>query len=291
MNRSETVRPVRESLEEYGRGVAGGLLFSLPLLYTMEVWWAGFLIEPATLLLYMGMTFLLLLGYNRFAGMRKDASFVEVIFDSIEEMGIGLIVAALVLYLLGRITAEMPPSEVLGKIIVEAMTVAIGVSVGTSQLGGPGISDTGTAGSEGPGGPGRNEAPTQPDTWAQLVLGFCGAVLFAANVAPTEEILVIGIETPPWKLIGLLFLSLLVGAVILFYSAFYGAEKNVHRNGALWMAFSLVSSYSSALAASALILWFFQRLDGVSPAVALSQIVVLAFPAMLGASAGRLLIQ
>src|SRR5687768_4310411 len=35
-------RSITESLREYGRGVAGGLMFSLPLLYTMEVWWAGF---------------------------------------------------------------------------------------------------------------------------------------------------------------------------------------------------------------------------------------------------------
>jgi hypothetical protein len=34
------VRSTGESLREYGRGVAGGLLFSLPLLYTVEVWHA-----------------------------------------------------------------------------------------------------------------------------------------------------------------------------------------------------------------------------------------------------------
>ncbi|MDQ3135846.1 MAG: TIGR02587 family membrane protein, partial [Acidobacteriota bacterium] len=35
------MRPIKKSLQEYARGVAGGLLFSLPLLYTMEVWWMG----------------------------------------------------------------------------------------------------------------------------------------------------------------------------------------------------------------------------------------------------------
>ena len=39
-------RSLAESLQEYGRGIAGGLLFSLPLLYTMEVWWAGFIAHP-----------------------------------------------------------------------------------------------------------------------------------------------------------------------------------------------------------------------------------------------------
>lgn len=35
--------PLVASLQEYARGIAGGLIFSLPLLYTMEVWWAGFI--------------------------------------------------------------------------------------------------------------------------------------------------------------------------------------------------------------------------------------------------------
>ena len=38
--------PVGNSLREYARGLAGGLMFSLPLLYTMEVWWRRFVIEP-----------------------------------------------------------------------------------------------------------------------------------------------------------------------------------------------------------------------------------------------------
>jgi hypothetical protein len=42
-------RPVHKSLQEYARGIAGGLLFSLPLIYTMEVWWAGFTSHPMRL--------------------------------------------------------------------------------------------------------------------------------------------------------------------------------------------------------------------------------------------------
>ncbi len=43
--------PVSNSLREYARGMAGGLMFSLPLLYTMEVWWTGFVAEPMRLLI------------------------------------------------------------------------------------------------------------------------------------------------------------------------------------------------------------------------------------------------
>src|ERR671914_1976061 len=113
-------RTVTESLQEYGRGLAGGLMFSLPLLYTMEVWWVGFIAHPYRLLVYVLATFVLLLGYNRFAGLRRDASMAEVAIDSVEEMGIGLFLAALILFLLGRITPEMPFGEIAGVIVAEA---------------------------------------------------------------------------------------------------------------------------------------------------------------------------
>ena len=66
-------------MREYGRGIAGGLMFSLPLLYTMEVWWAGFTLHPGRILGYMACTFVLLFLYNRFAGLRRDADLREVL--------------------------------------------------------------------------------------------------------------------------------------------------------------------------------------------------------------------
>ncbi len=281
------VRTVRESLEEYGRGVAGGLLFSLPLLYTMEMWWSGFIVRPGVLFIYVALTMVLLLGYNRYAGLRRDASWWEVAIDSVEEMGLGLVLSAVVLFFLGRITAEMPASEVLGKIIIESMTVAVGISIGTAQLGGE-SNDTGAADSL---HPGKSEDQKHPDTMAQIVLAFCGAMLFAANIAPTEEVVLIGVQTPAWKLLGLMILSLALGATILFFSGFVGSGHYVRRDGLLWIAGGTMMSYAAALVASALMLWFFQRFAATSLSESVAQVVVLAFPATMGASAGRLLIQ
>src|SRR3990170_6707816 len=132
----DTAAPrITESLREYGRGLAGGLIFSLPLLYTMEVWWAGFIAQPVRLFSYIVAIFLLLLGYNRYAGMRRDASWLEVAIDSIEELGLGVIASAVMLFALGRIGRHTTQEEALGLILIEAGVVAIGFSVGTAQLG------------------------------------------------------------------------------------------------------------------------------------------------------------
>lgn len=287
-------RSLTKSLQEYLRGVIGGVMFSLPLLYTMEVWWAGFSLHPLRIFVYVLATFTLLLGYNRYAGLRRDASPLEVVIDSVEEMGLGLLVAAAFLWLLGRITTDMTINEVAGKIIVEAMTVAIGVSVGTAQLGGGSdraqSSDTGM---EEKSSPKASPVPGQDDVdfLGQVVISLCGAVLFAANVAPTEEIIVIGTQISSERLLGLALVSMVLGALILFYSDFIDAERFTRHNSIFTIISGTVITYALALVASAAILWFFGRFDGVTLITGVSQTVALAMPATLGASAGRLLLQ
>lgn len=275
-------RPVAKSLREYGRGVAGGLMFSLPLLYTMEVWWVGFSAHPYRLLAYVVVTILLLLGYNRYAGLRRDSSLKEVAIDVVEEMGIGLLLAGLVLFLVGRITVGMPTNEIVGLVVVEAMTVAIGVSIGTAQLGAGGKEDEGLGGSSS-----KNEI----HFGGQMVLAFLGAVLFAANLAPTEEIVIVAIETSWLRLIGLAVFSLLIAYLILHYSDFKGAKEFVSAEHPTLILAGTVLTYAIALTASAMILWFFGRFDGVTMYTALAHTVALGLAATLGASAGRLLLQ
>ena len=284
------MRPVTESLQEYARGVAGGLLFSLPLLYTMEVWWAGFISHPWRLAVYVLATFVLLLGYNQFAGLRHDNSFGEVVIDSVEEMGIGLVVAAVVLWLLGRVTFGMSATEAVGQIVVEAMTVAIGVSVGTAQFGAA-DDDVGADDNSAGAGAGGGAAGGARHFGGQVVVSLCGAVLFASNLAPTEEIVQIAIEISAWRLLGLALLSLALAALILYYSEFAGAGRHVRFDRHHDVLVGTVVTYAVALSASALILWFFGRFDGCSLAVAAGQTVVLGVAATLGSSAGRLLLQ
>lgn len=277
------VRPVSESVREYGRGVAGGLIFSLPLLYTMEMWFAGITSHPWSLVLYAIVTFVLLLGYNRYAGMRHDSGWTEVAIDSVEEMGLGLVLSALALLVLGRITMDMPAHEMVGPIVVEAMTVAIGVSVGTAQLGSSSEREEGM----GEGGTSKDET----HLGGQLVIAFCGAVLFAANVAPTDEIPLIAGEMSRWRLIALAGITIVIATMIVTHSGFKGSDQNLMVKGRWSILFVGLITYAVAICASAMILLFFGRFDGASAGMIVSQIVVLSTASALGASAGRLLLQ
>jgi putative integral membrane protein (TIGR02587 family) len=275
---------VADSLREYGRGLAGGLLFSLPLLYTMEVWWAGYAARPERLLVYTAFIFILLLGYNRYAGIRHDASWLEVVVDSVEEYGLGVLIALATLFVLSRIGFDHSSDENVGQVLVEAGIVAIGFSVGTAQLGGAGEGrqDSGM-------GPTRAKKPVS--LHGQGVMGFCGAVLFAANVAPTEEVLIIAIETPPQRLIAVAAGSMLLGTLVLYFSDFTRAGHYSRDRTSVDVIAGSVITYAIGLVAGAAILWFFGRLDGLAPDMAARLVVVLGLPATLGASAGRLLLQ
>ena len=279
-DRHERTLSTTESLQEYGRGLAGGLLFSLPLLYTMEVWWSGFLAAPLRLLCLLAFTYVLLLGYNRYAGLRYDAGWSEVAIDSVEELGLGLAIAAAVLFLLGRIHSGMSFDEILGKILVEAVVVAIGFSVGSAQLHAGGEEDAGKGGDD----------DEKPAWTGELIIAFCGAVLFAANVAPTEEIVVIGVETSAGRLLGVVALSIAMGTLILYFTNFRRTDRAVQHESTFDVVRGSAITYAIALVASALILWFFGRFDGESAELMVRQTVVLGLPATLGASAGRLLL-
>lgn len=276
-------RPWRQSAQEYARGIVGGLFFSLPLLFTMEVWWAGFVLPPGRLLIGLLITLLLLIGYNRYVGIRKGVGVGDTLIESVEELGLGLVVAAGSLWLLNRINLEMPTDEVIGKVVTEAVVVAIGVSIGTAELGGGEPDEQGVE---------QRRASREP--WRslldQLALGFCGAVLVAANVGPTEEIPLLASEATPGRLLGIVALSLVIAVVVLFYSDFVGARPADDVGWAHVLRWTAIT-YAAALLSSAALLGFFGRFEGVGGDMVIGQSIVLGLIATLGASAGRLLLQ
>lgn len=281
MTRFSHSRTVAESLREYGLGIAGGLMFSIPLFYTQEMWNSGFIMEPWRILIFMAATFGILLLYNRFVGLRSDATLREVAIDSVEEMGLGLLLSAALLTLLGIIGMESAPMEAIGGIVLQGMTAAVGVSIGTAQLGTPDNGESGTDADD-----------DDPESFfPQMALALCGAVLFAANIAPTDEVVNIASGSTPPRILLIMAASLAICTLMFTFSDSHGAEKD--RAKATWLPSlrAILGSYTVALIASAVILALYRRFDGEPLSHCLNLTVVLGFPTALGASAGRLLLQ
>lgn len=274
-----------DSLKEYARGITGGLIFSLPLFYTMEMWWTAQSIPPYRLLAYILATFLLLMGYNRHAGLHAGASWTEIWTDSVEEIGLGLFLSVIVLQSLGQLDWHyINLNETAGKIIVQAMPVAIGISIGTAQLGTK-------MPAEKKGNPPPQNEPEDDSVTGRFILALCGSVVLAGNIAPTEEVKTIAVNSTIGSLIALVTESLLLGAVILFFSDFKGSVDTGKTPLVRTILLHTIPAYLASLCASVLMLWFFGQLNGTGLFTSISSVIVLALPAMLGASAGRLLIK
>ena len=125
---------------------------------------------------------------------------------------------------------------------MEGLFIAVGVSVGTAQLSGG--DDNGGSDSGSP--QGRHQTLS-----SELVLAVCGAVLIAANVAPTDEILFLASEMSPIQLLGTMSTSLMLAATLLYFSDFTGSARFAGTRALFGVAHGTVITYAAALASSA----------------------------------------
>ena len=266
---------LRRSIRDYSRAVGGGLVVGLPLLYTMEVWFHGFILPSWKLLLLLGIAFVIVLGYNTVAGFRRERTLLELVIDSVATIGLGIVVAFVALVVLGRIDSATSVRDAAGKVALEAIPIAFGASVATVQLSGAGE------------GNGERHAV---GPLAQLLVGAGGALLFALNVAPTEEPVMLGIEASPWLLVLVVGASLLLTFALVFYVDF-GGRRTARTDSVLDTPLGeTVTSYALSLGVALLMLWSFGRTDGLGPAAVAGMTVMLAVVASVGAAIARLLV-
>lgn len=273
-------RSAGESAQNLIRATGGGLLIGLPLLFTQELWYHGFVIHPLKILVLLGVAFVVVVGYNVTSGFREDSSFFEVLVDSVEAMGLGILVALVALFLLGRLDADMSLREVVGKVALEAIPIAFGASLARSQLA-----------SDEDGSDDESEAGRSIGPFGRLFVAAGGALLFSLNVAPTEEPVLLGIEAEWWLLLLIMVTSILLTFALVFYADFRGGRPARPGDSAMDHPLSeTLAAYAISLGVSLLLFWSFDRTEGTGLGAIMGMTVVLAFVASMGAAVGRLLV-
>lgn len=274
---------MRRSARELLRAVGGGLLVGLPLLFTMEMWWHSFLLPSWKIVVLLAVSFVVVIGYSAVSGFRRERSRAELLVDSVETMGIAIAVSAAAMLLLGRIGPDVALRDAIGKVALEAIPVAFGVSLAGTQLA-PAKGDEQDRGSSA-----GDRADVTP--YGRLFVAAGAALLFALNVAPTEEPMLLGVEADWWLLVLVVGASLAMTFAIVFYADFRGGRRMGHERGPLERPIpETVVAYAISLLVSLLMLWAFGRTEGVAAAAVLGQVVMLSVVAAFGAAAGRLLV-
>lgn len=279
------------------RGAAGSFLFGIPLLYTVEVWSIGSSTNPLRLLVVQAVTFVVVLLLTQIEGFRRSLSIepIETVLESIEALGIGLICAAIALLLLRRITLETPLSEALGKLIFEGVPFSLGVTLARSTLEKRRSDQRRTLSADSvltvnlrtmKNSIGSALGNTLIDIDATLI----GAIVIAFSIAPTEEIAIIAAGMPPLWLLLVMSASLVISYIIVFASGFTDRTERIQRGLLLSPITETLLAYIVVLAASTLMLVFFQQLTGNDPWQEwLGSAIVLGLPASVGGAAGRIL--
>ena len=267
---------------DYAKGLArafgGALLFAFPLLMTMEMWQFGFFMEPTRLALFLALGLPLLAGLSYYAGFRDTTRLVDDVIDAFSAYAVGFVASAALLLLFAVLGPDMPPREIVGKVAVQAVPAAMGAVLARKQFSAEGHEN-------------RQERAKRQSYASELFLMTAGALFIAFNVAPTEEMILIAYQMTPWHSLALAIASVVALHLLVFRLGFAGQEVG-HGSGSglrTFLHFTL-AGYGVALLVSLYILWTFSRTDGgVNPELA-AAVIVLGFPASIGAALARLLV-
>lgn len=267
------------------RAVAGGFLFGIPLLFTLEVWVVGSSATPPDMAIALTVTFVPVALLVRASGFRRgmELKLARVLRESAEAMAVGVVAVAGVLALFREITLRTPLADALGKIVYEAVPFAIGAAVACHLLNqSPDEIDGAAATSADRGG--------LRGTVTDLGSTFVGALFVGFNIAPTEEIPRLAAASSPPLLLATMGVSLLISYAIVFQAGFRNQAMRREQRGIFQHPVTETAvAYLIALITAAAMLLFFGGVEPGDPwPVVLHHVVLLGLPAAIGGAAGRL---
>lgn len=267
----------REFAIGLARAFAGALIFALPMMMTMEMWFLGFYTDRLRLALLLIANFPLLVGLSHYFGFETTFEWQEDVLDACVAYGVGFIMSAVALLVFGVIDPWMSAGEVIGKIAIQSVPASLGALLAQSQLGqqsGGNLRERGALG--------------YGDT---LFIMLAGALFLSLNLAPTEEMILIAFRMTEWHALALIALSL-GGMHGFVYTLKFRGQADVPPGTPAWSLFLRFTAvgYVVSLLVSLFALWIFGRLESTAFGETVMFMVVLGFPASIGAAAARLIL-
>lgn len=256
------------------RGVAGGTLLGVPLVYTQEVWLHGAKLHPGVILAMLALTLGLTAALSKYVGFETDRKSSGILEEATVTLGLSIVLSAILLLLLRRIDPGMSLRSVAGIVALTTIPVSIGFAIGNAL-----------APTKGAAGASEMKGPA-----ADLIAAAGGAIVFVLNIAPTEEPVLLAGELSIAYLLLLVAASLVLPYLIVFYAEFGGRHRRLASDGATQGPFvETLLAYVVSLVVCALLLLAFGRLNDLT-GMSLAAIIVLAFPGSLGGALGRMLV-
>lgn len=259
-----------------GRAFGGALIFAFPLIMTMEMWWLGMYLERSKVALFIVLLLPVLVGLSYYSGFRQTFNLKEDVIDALVAFAAGMVMSAFFLGIFGVLKAGMSLDAMLGKIMLLTVPASIGAIVASKQLGQA---------------QGNEQALKQAGYAGELFIMAAGALLLAFNVAPTEEMILIAYKMTVWHALALILVTLLIMHGIVYSVGFRGQEQGPE-GITFWRLFRhfTIVGYAIGCLVSLYVLWTFGHLEGNGLFMVVMTMVVVAFPAGVGAAVSRLVV-
>ncbi|HEY8575176.1 MAG TPA: TIGR02587 family membrane protein [Devosia sp.] len=267
-------RPELRLAISISRAFGGALIFSLPVLMTMEMWDLGFVIDRMRLVLLLGASFPLLMFLSHYSGFESTWGWQEDLRDVAIAYGVGIATATGALLALGVLHLDMNPSEFIGKIAIQAIPGALGALLARSQFGKDG-----------------KDSEEDDTLLSELGVMAAGALFLSLNVAPTEEMGLIAYKMTAFHTALLVPITLVIMHGFVYASEFTEKDR-LHDRLSGWSAFFkfTVTGYALSLLIAAYLLWTFNQFEGLSFDQVIRVSIVLGLPASIGAAAARIIL-
>lgn len=271
-----------KELHDLAKGSAGAFIFGLPLLYTMEVWFAGksfsetFHLAFLLIMIPANMLLVFIAGYRR----KWSKTLFDTFMESISSCGLGIVLSAGILWLIGAIN-YLNKSHI-GIILMEGLIMSLGISFANFKFN---SRQDDSAGFALPKSLLQKLSPKKT-LLQEIIASVAGAVIFTLNIAPTEEVMVIATRLSPLKLFLLLIAEFIVSYIIISVVG----NKSDHVLDDKFQSPIMHTLHTVAL--SLLVSYLFVLALGfshpeTSSNIFLPMVIVLALPGVIGASAGR----
>lgn len=268
------IRPIWVGL---GRAVGGSIVFTLPIMMTMEMWQLGFYISPLRVVALIVLSLPLFISLSSLVGFRKSKGFTDNVADVLVAYAVTFVTSSIVLITLGIITFETKPGVVYTMLLLQAVPGTLGALLARNIVG-----ESSEQGDD------QDVERTYRD---DLTILAAGAIFLAFSLAPTEEMILLSYMMTTWHTLALLMLTL----PLMHAFAIAGAHVNgddlkqwsTHRQ--LFLRFTSIG-YLIAFAISIFMLWVFESTGDQSFHNTVKTTIVLAFPAGIGAAASRLIL-
>lgn len=284
----------REEGNDLLRGAAGGLIFGTPLLFTMEMWFHGMRISPEHLLGILALVTLINTCFSYASGLRRhndNHTVSGALADSVTAMAMGAIMAVMILALIGQLNPGDGIDVMIGKIVIEAGAISLGITFTNTKFPRRKDKDAGQEPYDA-----LEDAPLSAEQrqarldFQNLAAAFAGAVIFSFNVAPTEEIVLIASSQSTLSLLVLLFAQGVIGYVIL-YAAEFKQHKVFKKTPMQSPSAETVMTVAISLLVSALMLVLIGVDEALSsPQIFIACVITLGLPAVIGGAAGKVVV-